>query len=91
MLFVERMFMIYMIYNKYKKLINDALIEYFENGGSLVYLALHDLNKEYVSEFDEPIPENEKEILIDNAIKAIEEGKDLPENIELVNIIIEQD
>lgn len=91
MLFVERMFMIYMIYNKYKKLINDALIEYFENGGSLVYLALHDLNKEYVFEFDEPIPENEKEILIDNAIKAIEEGKDLPENIELVNIIIEQD
>lgn len=91
MLFVERMFMIYMIYNKYKKLINDALIEYFENGGSLVYLALHDLNKEYIFEFDEPIPENEKEILIDNAIKAIEEGKDLPENIELVNIIIEQD
>ncbi len=83
--------MIYMIYNKYKKLINDALIEYFENGGSLVYLALHDLNKEYIFEFDEPIPENEKEILIDNAIKAIEEGKDLPENIELVNIIIEQD
>lgn len=91
MLFVERIFMIYMIYNKYKKLINDALIEYFENGGSLVYLALHDLNKEYIFEFDEPIPENEKEILIDNAIKAIEEGKDLPENIELVNIIIEQD
>ena len=91
MLFVERMFMIYMIYNKYKKLINDALIEYFENGGSLVYLALHDLNKEYIFEFDEPIPENEKEILIDNAIKAIEEGKDLQENIELVNIIIEQD
>lgn len=83
--------MIYMIYNKYKKLITDALIEYFENGGSLVYLALHDLNKEYIFEFDEPLPENEKGILIDKATKAIEEGKDLPENIELVKIIIEQD
>ena len=54
--------MIYMTCNKYKDFIADALIEYCENGGSLVYLALHDLNKEYIFEFDEPLAEEEKEI-----------------------------
>ncbi len=82
--------MIYMTCNKYKDFIADALIEYCENGGSLVYLALHDLNKEYIFEFDEPLAEEEKKILKAKAKKAIEEGKDLPKNIRLVKIIIVQ-
>lgn len=80
-----------MVYNKYKDFINDAIIEYCENGGSLVYLALHDLNKEYIFKFDESIAEDEKENLKNKAIKAIEDGKDLPPNIELKKIIIRQE
>ena len=80
-----------MVYNKYKDFINDAIIEYCENGGSLVYLALHDLNKEYIFKFDESIAEDEKENLKNKAIIAIEDGKDLPPNIELKKIIIRQE
>lgn len=77
-----------MTYNKYKDFITDALIDYCENGGSLVYLALHDLKKEYVFKFDESVAKDKKENLKVRAIKAIEDGKDLPPNIKLEKILI---
>jgi len=78
----------YMTYEEYKNIIADGLLEYCRNGGSLVYLALHDLEKECIFSFDKPVTNNEKKWLIKEAYKAIREGKDLPDGIRLEKIII---
>lgn len=76
-----------MTYNEYKKVITEALNEYCKTGGSLLNIALNDIMKEYVYEFDEPLPEDTKKNLIDRAHQAMRHGKDLPRGIYLVKVI----
>ena len=78
-----------MTYKEYKNIIEYSLLEYCKNGGSLVYLALNDLKKEYIFTFDESLSENEKMKLINRSRKAIILGKDLPPNIKLEKVLIE--
>jgi len=75
-----------MTYNEYKDIICQALLEYCRDGGSLLYLALHNMNKEYIFEFDQPMAEDEKQSLINKAHQAIASGKDLPPGIRLIKV-----
>ncbi len=77
-----------MTYEDYKDLISNALLDYCKNGGSLVYLALHDMKGEYIFSFDEPVSESEKKDLIAKSCKAIRQGRDLPPGIRLKAVII---
>lgn len=76
-----------MKYHEYKKVIKEGLDEYCRAGGSLLYVALNEIMKEYIYEFDEPLPEDEKKDLIDKAHQAIRKGKDLPKGIYLKKVI----
>ena len=66
---------------------SDALQEHLEKVESLVYVALSDLNVEYIFSFDNGIPKDQQEYLIYRSIRSIEKGKDLPANIKLKKII----
>lgn len=76
-----------MTYHEYKNVITQALNEYCKTGGSLLNIALNNIMKEYVYEFEEPLPEDMKKILIDKAHQAMHYGKDLPRGIHLVKVI----
>lgn len=77
-----------MTYYEYKKVITDALNEYCNRGGSLLNIALNDILKEYIYEFDEQLPEDTKKNLIDKAHQAMHQGKELPRGIHLVKVIL---
>ncbi len=76
-----------MTYFEYKKVITEALNDYCKTGGSLLNIALNDIMKEYIYEFDEPFPEDIKKNLVDKAHQAMHHGKDLPRGIYLVKVI----
>lgn len=77
----------YMTYHEYKKVITEGLNEYCKTGGSLLNIALNDIMKEYVYEFEDSFPEDMKKALIDKAHQAMYQGKDLPSGIYLVKVI----
>ncbi len=77
-----------MSYEEYKKIINDAVAEYCNNGGSLLNIALNNPVKEYIYEYDELLSEDAKEKLIDKAHQAMQKGEDLPSGIRLVKVVI---
>lgn len=76
-----------MSYAEYKKIISDAVREYCNNGGSLLNIALNNIRKEYIYDFDFIYPEDTKKNLIDKAHQAMQKGKDLPEGIRLTKVI----
>ncbi|MDF2474239.1 MAG: hypothetical protein K0R21_2021 [Anaerocolumna sp.] len=76
-----------MTYKEYKQIISDAIIEYCNNGGSLLNIALNNTRKEYIYDFDYFLPEDQKQILIDKAHQAMQKDKDLPEGIRLKKVI----
>lgn len=76
-----------MTYEEYMKIINEAIIEYCNNGGSLVKIALSNPIREYIYEFDEVLSEDDKEKLIDNAHLAMQREEDLPPGIRLKKVI----
>ena len=76
-----------MKYNDYRKIITEAINEYCTNGGSLLNIALNDVNKEYIYEFSEEFPEDIKKNLIDKAHQAMRKNIDLPEGIKLIKVI----
>jgi hypothetical protein len=74
-----------MTYIECKKIINNSLADFCNNGGSL--FKLNNLIKEYVFKYDiEPIAEDHKKILSDKAIRCILNGLDLPPNVRLEHI-----
>lgn len=75
-----------MTYTEYKKIISDALTEYCSKGGSLLNIALDNIKKEYIYEFDHLYPEDTKKNLIDKAYQAMRIGKDLPSGIRLAKV-----
>ncbi|MGN6715432.1 hypothetical protein SAMN02745136_01066 [Anaerocolumna jejuensis DSM 15929] len=79
-----------MKYQEYESILKEALLEYLQNGGSLVEAALKDMPKEYIYEFDEKYPEDIKKQLIDKAHRAMRVKKDLPDGIRLVKVVIKK-
>ncbi len=76
-----------MSHAEYEKIISDAVREHCNNGGSLLNIALNNIKKEYVYEFDYTYPEDMKKNLIDKAHQAMQNGKELPEGIRLTKVI----
>ncbi len=76
-----------MSYAEYKKIISEALREYCNSGGSLLNIALNNIKKEYVYEFEKVYPEDMKKYLIDKAHQAMQKGRELPEGIRLTKVI----
>lgn len=77
-----------MNYKEYKKIINDAITEYCNNGGSLLNIALNNPVKEYIYDYDEQLSEDAKVNLVDKAHQAMQKGEDLPSGIRLVKVVI---
>jgi hypothetical protein len=76
-----------MTYAECKKIIDDAVTEYCNNGGSLLNIALNHTVKEYIYEFDTLLSEDTKEKLIDKAHRAMQREEDLPPGIKLVKMV----
>ncbi|BCJ95675.1 hypothetical protein acsn021_32440 [Anaerocolumna cellulosilytica] len=76
-----------MTFDEYKLIITEAVKEYCDKGGSLLNIALEEINKEYLYEFDEPLPEDLKKHLIDKAHQAMKKERDLPPGIRLSKVI----
>ena len=74
-----------MQYTEYKKIIDDALVEYVNDGGSTFYIG--NARKEYFFEYDNPLlPHDIKKNLSDKAVQCILKNKDLPDGIKLVKV-----
>lgn len=76
-----------MTHREYKKMINDAVAEYCNTGGSLLNIALNKTVKEYIFEFDDMLSEDAKENLIDKAHQAIQKKEDLPPGVQLIKMV----
>jgi protein associated with RNAse G/E len=63
-----------MTYNEYRTIINDAVKDYCNSGGSLLNIALNKSLKEYIYEFDEKLSEDAKDNLIDKAHQAMRQA-----------------
>lgn len=75
-----------MKYKEYKKILDQAMIDYINGGGSVFYMG--SAVKEYIFGYDdENIAYKARTRLEDRAIKAIIEKKDLPEGIRLKQCI----
>lgn len=79
-----------MKYHVCEEILKKALLEYLQDGGSLVDAALKDIPKEYIYEFDDNYPEDTKKQLIDKAHRALRMKRDLPEGIQLVKVILKR-
>ena len=75
-----------MEYAEYKSILDAALMDYINNGGSVFYMA--DAVKEYIFEYDnQTMPYETRNRLEDKAVKAITEKKKLPDGVRLVKCI----
>ena len=75
-----------MEYAEYKKILDEAMIDYVNSGGSVFYM--NRVVKEYIFDYDnEPMAYDSRRRLEDKAIKAIMEKKRLPEGIRLKQCI----
>lgn len=75
-----------MEYTEYKKILDKAMIDYNNKGGSLLHM--NDVIYEYIFEYDdENISYEKRKRLEDKAVKEIIEKKRLPEGIRLVKCI----
>ena len=74
------------IYDDYKKILNDGMVEYVNNGNSTFYIG--SAIKEYFFEYDNKnLPHDSKKHLSDKAIQAIVAQKPLPEGVRLVKCV----
>ncbi len=75
-----------MEYVEYKKILDQAMVDYVNNGGSVFFM--DNVTKEYVFDYDNKNMAYETcTRLEDKAIKAIMEKKRLPEGIRLKQCI----
>lgn len=75
-----------MEYAEYKRILDAALMDYINNGGSAFYMA--DAVKEYIFDYgNETMPFDTKNRLEDKAVKAITEKKKLPDGVRLIKCI----
>lgn len=75
-----------MEYAEYKKILDQAMLDYVNSGGSVFYMG--NVTKEYVFNYDdETMAYETRTRLEDKAIKAIIEKKRLPEGIRLKRYI----
>lgn len=75
-----------MEYKEYKKILDKALVDYVNGGGSVFYMG--SVVKEYIFDYDdENMAYEARTRLEDKAIKAITEKKKLPEGIRLKQCI----
>lgn len=75
-----------MEYAEYKKILDEAMIDYVNSGGSVFYI--NRVVKEYIFDYeDENMAYDSRRRLEDKAIKAIMEKKRLPEGIRLKQCI----
>lgn len=71
---------------EYKKILDNAMIDYVNNGGSVFYM--NSVVKEYIFDYeDENMAYELRRHLEDKAIQAIMEKKRLPEGIRLKQCI----
>lgn len=75
-----------MEYAEYKKILDQAMLDYVNSGGSVFYMG--NVTKEYIFDYkDETMAYETRTRLEDKAIKAIIEKKGLPEGIRLKRCI----
>lgn len=75
-----------MEYIEYKKILDEAMIDYVNNGGSVYYIG--NVIKEYFFAYeDENIPYDKRCSLDNKAIRAIMDKKALPSGIRLKKCI----
>lgn len=75
-----------MEYAEYKKILDQAMLDYVNSGGSVFYMG--NVTKEYIFDYkDETMAYETRTRLEDKAIKAIIEKKELPEGIRLKRCI----
>ena len=75
-----------MEYTDYKKILDDALVDYVNSGGSVFYMG--SVKKEYIFDYDDKnILYEARTRIEDKAIKTITEKKKLPEGIRLKQCI----
>ncbi len=75
-----------MQYEEYRKIIVSGMVEYVNNGGSTFYIG--NAVREYFFEYDnELLPHDDKEILSNKAVQAINKKKPLPDGIRLVRCV----
>lgn len=75
-----------MQYEEYRNIIMSGMVEYVNNGGSTFHI--RNAVKEYFFEYDnELLPHDDKEILSNKAVQAINEHKPLPDGIRLVRCV----
>lgn len=78
-----------MEYEEYKRILDKALVDYVNNGGSVYYMGL--AITEYFFEYEnEPVPIEIREHLSNKAVQAILAKKPLPKGITLVNCILHE-
>lgn len=71
-----------MEYTEYKKILDQAVVDYVDSGGSVFYMG--NVTQEYIFEYeDKSMAYEMRTRLEDKAIKAITEKKRLPEGIRL--------
>jgi len=71
---------------EYKKILDKAMADYVNSGGSVFYMA--SVVKEYIFDYDnENMAYEARRSLEDKAIKAITEKKNLPDGIQLKQCI----
>jgi len=75
-----------MEYKEYKSILDAALVDYINNGGSVFYMG--SAVKEYIFEYDNESMECDMRGCFENkAVKAITEKKNLPDGIRLKQCI----
>lgn len=75
-----------MEYAEYKKILDEAMVSYVNNGGSVFYMG--SVTKEYIFSYDNNmIPCDHKDHLNNKAIQAIMQKQKLPPGIRLEKCI----
>lgn len=75
-----------MEHSEYKKILDKAMVDYVNGGGSVYYMG--SVTKEYIFSYEEePIAADHKEYLSNKAIQAILKKEKLPKGIRLEKCI----
>ena len=77
-----------MEYAEYKEILDKALADYVNNGGSVYYIG--NAMKEYFFEYNGLISADKQDRLNNKAIQAMLEKKPLPEGIRLTQCVIHE-
>ena len=76
-----------MEYIEYKDILDQALLDYINSGGSIYYIT--NTVREYIFSYEnENLPDDNKKNLSDKAVQMILKRKDLPKGIRLEKCIL---